>query len=381
MNRKRLCELTILLITAVFAINSISPFFINNPRKSTDLHKIPVFATVADFEKSIPETTAQCAIVIDAESRNVLYSKNADIPRGMASTTKIMTALVAIENSNVNQEFLIPKEAVGIEGSSVYLTEGEPLTMIELLYCLLLESGNDAATAIAICCAGSEEAFVELMNQRAAELELNNTRFSNPHGLSDSNHKTTARELAIITAEAMEYPLFCEIVSCKTKKVRYRGNKDGRSLVNHNKLLFGFEGAIGVKTGYTTTDGKCLVSAAERDGLRLIAVTLSDSNATNTHKTLLNTAFENFESRLLASAGSIQTYIPLNNRKGEFAYCCNPNDVYICLPKGAEFTIEITESEGTSTPLETGTPIAKAVCLYQGKEIYIIYLETIKEIY
>jgi len=380
MNKKRFLEFALLLITAVFAIRSISPFFIKDDLSAAKLQNEAVFAVMADFEEDIPQVSAESAIIIDAESRNALYSKNADIPRGMASTTKIMTALVAIENSNVNEEFLIPKEAVGIEGSSVYLTKGEPLTMSELLYCLLLESGNDAATAIAICCSGSEEAFVELMNKRAEELELEHTHFSNPHGLSDSNHKTTARELAIITAEAMEYPLFREIVSCKTAKVRYNGAQNGRSLTNHNKLLFGFEGAIGVKTGYTTTDGKCLVSAAERDGLRLIAVTLSDPNATNTHKLLLNTAFDNFESRLIAPRGNLQTYIPISDLKGEFAYCHNTEDIYVCLPKGAEYSLEITETENFEAPLEEGTIGAKVICSYQGKEIYIIHLETTKEI-
>ncbi len=377
MSKRRISEFTVLVFAVVFILRSISPYLINNRHNETP--KALTCAVAVDFGESIPDTSAHSAIVIDAKSRNVLYSKNADIPRGMASTTKIMTALVAIENSNINEEFLIPKEAVGIEGSSVYLCEGEPLTMRELLYCLLLESGNDAATAIAICCSGSEEAFVQLMNQKAVELELEYTHFSNPHGLSNPQHKTTARELAIITATAMEYPLFCEIVSCKTAKVRYKGIENGRSLTNHNKLLFGFEGAIGVKTGYTTTDGKCLVSAAERNGLQLIAVTLSDSNATNTHKTLLNNAFENFESRLIAKSGELHTYIPISNRKGEFIHCTNTDDVYVCLPKNAQYAIEITEEMIITAPLELGTIGAKAICRHNEKEVYIIILEATKE--
>ncbi len=379
MRKIQIYKFAVLLVTAFFAIRNVVPFF---TEKSNNLpvYQESVYTLSTDFEAAIPQVSAESAIVIDAKTGNVIYSKNADTPRGMASTTKIMTALVAIENIDVNREFPVPKEAVGIEGSSVYLVEGEPLTIKELLYCLLLESGNDAATAIAICCAGNEKAFVDMMNAKAKEMELEYSHFSNPHGLNDPLHKTTARELALITAEAMEYPLFREIVACKTAKVRYNGNKNGRLLTNHNKLLFGFEGAIGVKTGYTRADGKCLVSAAERDNLRLIAVTLSDPNATNTHKTLLNNAFENFESRLIAAKGEIQTYVPINNKKGEFALCCNMEDIYLCLPKNAKHELEISVYENLETPIEANVCGANVVCRYNGNEIYIIKLETTKEI-
>ncbi len=376
MNKRRFIEFLSLFIAVLVSVWGFVPLnsenISNNPEKAA-------FALNVEYNLPMPENAANSAIVIEAESGSVLYSKNADMPRGMASTTKIMTAMIAIENCNIQQEFNIPKEAVGIEGSSVYLVEGEPLTMEELLYCLLLESGNDAATAIAICCAGSEEAFTRLMNLRVEELGLKNTHFSNPHGLSHESHKTTARELAIITAEAMKYPLFREIVSTKTASVRYNGAKNGRRLVNHNKLLFGFEGAIGVKTGYTTTDGKCLVSAAERNGLRIIAVTLSDSNATNTHKLLLENTFENFERVTIAEAGLLQTYVPISNREGEFALSCNPRDISVCLPKGSEYEFEII-NEDIEAPIEEGQITAKVICRQDGKEVYIIYLESVKEI-
>ena len=253
----------------------------------------------------------------------------------MASTTKIMTALVAIENCHPDVEFQIPAEAVGVEGSSVYLAKDEPLTLRELLYCLLLESGNDAATAIAVCVGGSLEGFVDLMNQRAEEMGLTQTHFANPHGLNDSQHYTTAEELALITAEAMDYPLFREIVATKTFNVRRNGKENGRTLYNHNKLLGNFEGAVGVKTGYTIKDGKCLVSAAERDGLLLIAVSLKDSSPIAHHKIMLENAFDKFENRKLANRGDITTSLPVIDGEKDFVSLTNDDNIEVCLPKGS----------------------------------------------
>ncbi len=329
-----------------------------------------------DYCYNMPPNGADSAIVIDAKSGSVLFEKNADMIRGMASTTKIMTALVAIESCDADTEFTIPKEAVGIEGSSVYLQEGERLTLRELLYCLMLESGNDAATAIALCVGGSMEGFLALMNGKAAEMGLRHTNFTNPHGLSDYSHYTTARELAAITAEAMKYPIFCEIVATKSYKVRRNNAENGRLLTNHNKLLNGYEGCIGVKTGYTDRDGKCLVSAAKRDGLTVIAVTLKDSSPTATHKALLDGAFANFQSRKIASRGEIKGIIPLLNGESDFAEACNTEDIFICLPKGAEHKTELILPESVTAPIEANEIIAKARVISGGKEVYIIQLET-----
>ena len=363
---------------------SVYPIFNQEEENHTPENNRTVFSEAVmapiDFDGKAPQNSAQSMALIDAKSRNIIFSKNSDVPRGMASTTKIMTALVAIENFPLEQEFSIPKEAVGIEGSSVYLKEGEKLTLLELLYCLLLESGNDAATAIAICCAGDVETFVTIMNERAFELGLENTYFSNPHGLSHENHKTTALELALITATAFEYPIFREIVSTKTAKVRYNGIENGRTLSNHNKLLYQYEGAIGVKTGYTMADGKCLVSCAERNGLTLIAVTLSDPKPNATHKALFDSAFENFENRIIANAGEISAEIPTENGEKEFLTVCNGSKIALCLPKNAKIEIQLVSPERVTTPVEKGDIIAKAKCFYQGKEVYIINLEATETI-
>lgn len=328
-----------------------------------------------DFSLPAPINAARCAAVIDAESGNMLYSKNADEVRGMASTTKIMTALIAIENGDTEREFTVPKEATGIEGSSVYLKEGEKLTLRELLYCLLLESGNDSAVAIAVAVSGSLEEFVRLMNSRAEEMGLKSTHFTNPHGLSDKNHKTTARELALITAEAMKYPLFCEIAATKSISVRYDGIENGRRLVNHNKLLFDYEYATGGKTGYTKLDGKCLVSSASKDGMNIICVTLQDAFPAATHKALLDFAFSSCEYISLANRNSINTEIAVNGSEQTHLRLTNPNGSFITLPKGTDIKIRTVLPEFINAPVAKGEIIGYAVCEADGKEIYIIYLE------
>ena len=220
-----------------------------------------------------PAVSAASAALYCPATGEFAFTQNADARRGMASTTKIMTALVAIENGDADAEIVIPGAAVGVEGSSLYLKAGEKMTLRDLLYGLLLQSANDAAEAIAIAIGGSVEGFADLMNEKAAAMGLTDTHFTNPHGLADENHYTTARELAKIAAEAMQQPLFCEI--CGARRAAIPNGEGGkRYLVNHNKLLFTYAGAIGVKTGFTKATGRCLVSAANRDGVELIAVTL-----------------------------------------------------------------------------------------------------------
>ena len=236
---------------------------------------------------------AKAAIVYDTENGTLLYAKNENARLPMASTTKIMTALVAIERENLNKKIKVDPRAVGVEGSSAYLRAGEKFTLRELIYALMLRSANDAAEAIAYAVAGSVEEFALLMNEKATLLGLCDTHFTNPHGLDDKEHYTTALELAKITAAALEYPEFCEIVSTKTKKVEKEDIT--RLFVNHNKMLTRYNGCIGVKTGYTQKSGRCLVSAAERDGIKLIAVTLSCSNDWREHEKMLDYGFSQLE--------------------------------------------------------------------------------------
>ena len=273
--------------------------------------------------------SAKKAIVMDATTGRCLYEKDADSRSLIASTTKIMTALVVCEQCNVLDRVKIPKEAVGVEGSSIYLKEGEVLTLQELLYGMMLHSGNDAATALAIYCGGTVEGFAELMNDKARLLGMKDSHFVNPHGLDAPEHYSTARDLAILAAYAMKNPIFSQTVSTKTVTV------SNRSLRNHNKLLWQVEGADGVKTGYTKAAGRLLVSSAQRQGRRLVAVTIDDGNDWADHAELLNKGFADYQlCQIVAKGqclGSIEILSGQENRVNvlaaeDFSYALAENE-------------------------------------------------------
>lgn len=258
---------------------------------------------------AVPETSAQSLVLIHRDTGQILYEKDADAQRLIASTTKIMTALVVLERCAPDEMVEILPAYTGIEGSSMYLKAGEKYTVLDLLYGMLLISGNDAATALACHCAGSLEAFAELMNAKAADLGLTNTSFENPHGLDGENQYSSAADLAEITREAMKNETFCEIVSSKTY------TQGEQSYMNHNKLLWSYEGAVGVKTGYTMAAGRTLVSSAERDGLRLICVTLSDPDDWRDHKALYDWGFASFAFQDVLPLGTICTLPVISGEK------------------------------------------------------------------
>ena len=241
--------------------------------------------------------SAKRAYVLDAVSGRVLYEKNPDERSLIASTTKIMTALIVCEQCNVLDRMRIPQEAVGIEGSSMYLREGEVLTLQELLYGLMLQSGNDAAVALAIYCGGTVEGFAELMNDKARNLGLRNTHFENPNGLDSPGHYSTARDLAVLAAYAMENPIFRKTVSTKSLMLGQR------YLTNHNKLLWRVEGADGVKTGYTKAAGRILVSSAVRNDRRIVAVTIDAPDDWNDHASLLESGFSRYGVKQIVTKG------------------------------------------------------------------------------
>ncbi|MGM9680533.1 MAG: D-alanyl-D-alanine carboxypeptidase family protein [Eubacteriales bacterium] len=297
------------------------------------------FLQAEEIGASLPTVSAQAAILRSADG-TVLFEKNSDARLPMASTTKIMTALVAIEQLPADSVITVPKEAVGVEGSSAYLIAGEQITLGDLLHALLLQSANDAATAIAIAVSGSVESFAELMNKRAKEMGLTNTHFCNPHGLDDPDHYTSAADLAEITARAMENPEFREIVS-EQKYVSTSLSGITRWFTNHNRLLMSYDGAIGVKTGYTMRTGRCLVSAAERDGLTLIAVTLRDPDDWRDHTAMLDYGFSCFEKVTLAMPGEITAELLLEGGVTDRVRCSNCRELTVWLPKGSENTCEI----------------------------------------
>lgn len=296
---------------------------------------IPFFdlSAVAEGAEIPPAVSAQSAVLIDAVSGTVLFAKDADRPLPMASTTKIMTALVALEKMPLDTVIEIDARAVGVEGSSIYLTDGEELTLEQLLYALLLESANDAATAIAVGVAGSVEQFAELMNEKTSELGLKNTEFQNPHGLDAEGHHTTAYELAIITASALQNSIFETIVSTRKTTIPHDGTDGVRLLINHNKLLRSYEGSIGVKTGFTKKSGRCLVSAARKNGATLIAVTLNAPSDWNDHTSLLDYGFSQMESVELCDAHEVCTPLSVVGGTANAVFISNPQALTVAIPK------------------------------------------------
>lgn len=238
-----------------------------------------------------PQVSAVSAVLINADTGSVLYEKNAYEQRAMASTTKIMTALLTAEAGDLDRKFAVDSYAINVEGTAMGLREGDIVTRRALLYGMLLPSGNDAANAAAVSVSGSMQAFAELMNKKAKELGLNNTHFVNPSGLDADGHYTTAYDLAMLTAEALSNPVFADICRCADARVEFGNPPYLRSLANSNKMLWQYEGCIGVKTGFTDNARRCLVSAAERDGVRLIAVTLNAPDDWNDHRAMLDYGF------------------------------------------------------------------------------------------
>ncbi len=235
--------------------------------------------------------SAKAAVLINGENGEIIFSKNADTKLSMASTTKIMTALLLCEHGNLQKEVTVTPEMVRVEGSSMGLLAGDKVTLHDLLYGLMLSSGNDAANVIAFTLGGSLKGFVKMMNKKARELELTSTHFETPSGLDGESHYTTAYELAMLTSYAMQNKDFKAAVGSSIATLNYGNPPYRRTLTNHNKLLKTYDGAIGVKTGFTKKSGRCLVSAAERDGKYLIAVTLNAPSDWQDHKLMLDYGF------------------------------------------------------------------------------------------
>lgn len=328
-----------------------------------------------------PSVSAKSAVLIEAESGRVLYQHNAFLRLPMASTTKIMTAIVAIESGDTKRTVTVSPDAVGIEGSSVYLYPGEQLTMEELLYALLLESANDAATAIAIAVAGSVEGFSQKMNEKAESLGLAATHFTNPHGLDDEAHYTTAYDLAVLSAYALKNEIFRTICATTRKTIPLKGNEGTRVLVNHNKMLTRYKGAIGVKTGFTKRSGRCLVSAAERDGLTLIAVTLGAPDDWRDHTAMLDFGFENYQSVLLAEKGGL--VLPLSVVGGSTAsvLVANTESARAILGRDHDaITYRIEAPQMLYAPVASGATVGRVVWMCDGEEIGTSPLVTINTV-
>jgi len=321
--------------------------------------------------------SAQRAYVLDALSGRVLYEKASNDRSLIASTTKIMTALIVCEQCNVLDRMRVPKEAVGIEGSSMYLQEGEVLTLQELLYGLMLQSGNDAAVALAIYCGGTVEGFAELMNDKARNLGLKNTHFENPNGLDAPGHYSTARDLAVLAAYAMENPIFRKTVSTKNLHMGQR------YLTNHNKLLWRVEGADGVKTGYTRAAGRILVSSATRNDRRLIAVTIDDPDDWNDHASLLESGFSRYAERQVVTKGQLVDTLEVEGGEGSQVTVLAAEDFSYALAEEEHPQLMLPGPGFVYAPAVEGAEAGFAYVLLEGKAIGrvpVVYGQTIEQI-
>ena len=308
-------------------------------------------------------TSAAAAILMDADSGRILYAHNADRKMLIASTTKILTALVALREGDLSDTVTVSRHAANTEGSAMYLQAGEKLTLETLLYGLLLCSGNDAAVAIAEHIAGSEEKFAERMNETAAELGMENSSFANPNGLDHPDHYSTARDMAVLACAAMENETLLRIASTRSVTI------GGRTMTNHNKLLSSLEGCLGLKTGYTMAAGRTLVTCAERSGQRLVVVTLQDGNDWADHAALYEYGFSHYPAQSLAVlgrevdrvnvSGGIQKTVSLVAAES-FSW-----------PVAAEETVEtdIVLDAPLTAPLAAGTVVGQAVFTMDGTEI------------
>lgn len=319
-----------------------------------------------------PAVSAASAVLMDGESGRILYASNENEPRAIASITKLMTALVAAEwaQGDLSRTVTIRQEWTGIEGTSLYLRAGEKLTLETLLYGLLLHSGNDAAVALAASCAGDVETFVGWMNQRAQDLGMTNTHFSDPNGLGDENHYSTALDMARLGAACLQNPTVAKITATRSITL------EGRSFTNHNKLLWLYPGCTGMKTGYTRQAGRTLVSSAEKDGQTLVCVTLNDRNDWADHQALLDYGFETFPRQVLAEEGETFRQVPVEGSLLHQVPAAARGEVAWPLREGEAVRTEIDLPASVQAPVTQGE-IAGTAAFYVGDrkvgETYLVW--------
>ena len=313
--------------------------------------------------------SAQSAVVLEQSTRQILFESNAYQQMGMASTTKIMTAIVALEHASPDEIVTVGKNAVGVEGSSMWLELGEKITVEDLLYGLLLNSGNDAAVALAEHVGGSAEQFCELMNQKAAAIGATQTHFVNPNGLAEEGHYTTAYDLGLIACYALENDTFQEIVSTKEKSVSWNDRDYDRKLSNHNKMLRMYEGCDGVKTGFTKSTGRSLVTSATRDGMQVVAVTLNAPDDWNDHKAMLDQAFATYKIvRVFPKNGFVRAVSVTGGEKDFSGVLTESGLSFVCQKESQpEYQLQVDLPDHLSAPVSRGDELGKAAVLVNGE--------------
>ena len=321
-------------------------------------------------------TGASAAILMEAETGRVLYEQNIHQRQLIASTTKLMTALVALESGcDLRESVKVKDDWVGIEGSSIYLREGEEITLEALLYGLLLRSGNDAAVAVAGICGGAE-AFVAAMNQKAAELGMADSHFENPSGLDGETHYSTAYDMALLARACLQNETLAKIAATKSVTL------GTRTFTNHNKLLWRYEGCVGLKTGYTEHAGRTLVSAAQRNGMTLICVTLNDPNDWADHAALLDYGFANFGMTTVVEAGETVCTLPTEGSLEPVTSVCAGDRVRLCLGPGENWSREVClNTRKVAAPLAAGAEVGVLRFRVNGAErtVPLVTGETVQD--
>lgn len=315
------------------------------------------------------ETGARAAVLIERNTGMVLLRHNENEPLPMASTTKVMTALLALEKGNLDDVVTVGRNSYGVPGTSIYLNLGEHITLRDLLYGLLLASGNDAAVAIAEHIGGSVEAFCAMMTERAAELGCENTVFVNPNGLPAEGHHTTAYDLALIAREAMKHETFREIVSTRRASIPWEGRSYDRILNNKNRLLTDYEGATGIKTGYTRAAGRCLVFGARRDGLEVIGVVLNCGDWFNEAARLMDLGFERYEGFTALSEGETVRVLPVTDGRQDAVYICAGADLTAAVPKGEIPALEYDLPDSLPAGMQMGDAVGEARIMLSGRTL------------
>ena len=325
-------------------------------RKGVEVCAVLILYFIGVMSSSLPayaagvEVSATSGLVMDTVTGRVIYEKNGYQKRSMASTTKIMTAILALEKGNPEDVVTTSRKAAHVEGSSMWLEEGEKQRLEDLLYGLMLTSGNDAAIAVAEHIGGSVEAFADMMTQKAREIGAMNTSFKNPHGLDADGHYTTAYDLALITRYALQNERFAGIVKTKKKKIPWPGHQWDRVFKNGNRLLEMYEGCDGVKTGYTKRTGRCLVSSATKNGWQAVAVTLTAPNDWEDHKKMLDFAFEHYQVETIIEKGEFMKTLPVTEGKEERVHLVAASGLTIPMKKGDRDTMRIEYDVPYFTP-------------------------------
>ena len=317
-----------------------------------------------------PVTSAKASVLISADTGEIVFSENFSEKLPMASTTKIMTTLLCLESGGLYDEFTVDSDAIHVEGSSMGLVEGDIVTKYALCVGMLLPSGNDAANAVAVKLAGSQEKFADMMNEKAKELGMFHTFFVTPSGLEGENHGSSAYDMALLAREALKNEVFREICSSETMAVEFGNPPYKRWLKNTNRLLSMYDGVYGVKTGFTDEAGRCLVSACERDGMNLICVTLNDRNDWDDHMAMYNYGFET----------AVKRDIPIS--EGYAAKLAGADKDMIGLTSDADSVSVTTVSEDDSSfsfeliappfvyaPVKKGDETAELRLTYKGREV------------